>query len=65
LRLELTKVRKHSSPIPIDGANLMLTEDCKKSQNQTSLSEAETVIFDDITHCPINKPGQKVRAHIF
>lgn len=43
----------------------MLTEDCKKSQNQTSLSEAETVIFDDITHCPINKPGQKVRAHIF
>jgi hypothetical protein len=54
LRLELTKVRKHNSPIPIDGANLMLTEDCKKSQNQTSLSEAETVIFDDITHCPIN-----------
>ena len=43
----------------------MLTEDCKKSQNQTSLSEAETLIFDDITHCPINKPGQKVRAHIF
>lgn len=51
--------------MPIDGANLMLTEDCIKSQNQTSLSETETVVFDDITHCPINKPGQKVKAHIF
>ena len=51
--------------MPIDGANLMLTEDCIKSQNQTSLSETETVVFDDITHCPINIPGQKVKAHIF
>ena len=58
-------MRKHSSPIPIDGANLMLIEDCNKNQNQTSLSETDTVIFDDITHCPINKPGQKVKAHIF
>jgi len=26
--LELTKVRKHSSPVPIDGANLMISESC-------------------------------------
>ena len=30
LRLELKKVRKYSSPIPIEKANLMISEDCMK-----------------------------------
>ena len=67
LRLELKKVRKHSTPIPIEKANLLISENCMKTKNTTtsSLSETESVVFDDITHCPINKPGEKVKAHIF
>jgi hypothetical protein len=28
LRLELTKIRKHINPVPIDGANLMIETSC-------------------------------------
>lgn len=58
MRLELTKIKKHVNPVPIDGANLMIETSCSKvNSTQASLSETDSVSFDDITHCPINKDG--------
>ena len=63
--MELTKIKKHINQVPIDGANLMISSSCQNINSTASLSETESVSFDDITHCPINKEGTQVTAHIF
>ena len=61
----ITKIKKHINPVPIDGANLMIATSCQNINSTASLSETDSVSFDDITHCPINKEGTQVTAHIF
>jgi hypothetical protein len=58
LRLELKQIKKTIEPVPIENSFLELGCERKAS------AEAESQI-DDVTHCPINKDGQKVKAHIF
>ena len=59
MKLDLTRVKKFSEPQPIDGLNVQL-DSCNPINSH---SQADTQI-DEITHCPINKPGEKVQAHI-
>jgi len=61
LKLDLTKVKKFAEPQPIEALDVQL-ESCTPSPI-SSHSQAESGI-DEITHCPINKPGEKVQAHI-
>merc|ERR1719353_2871870 len=61
LKLDLTRIRKYSEPQPIDGLNVQLNS-CGPIQS-SSQTDADQGI-DDVTHCPINKPGEKVSAHI-
>ena len=61
LKLDLTKVKKFAEPQPIEALDVQL-ESCTPSPI-SSHSQAESGI-DEITHCPINKPGEKVTAHI-
>jgi len=51
----------------MDNAMLQL-DTCKsteKRQKTESQAESEVTLFDEITHCPINKDGTPVQAHIF
>jgi len=43
----------------------MISTSCQNINSTASLSETDSVSFDDITHCPINKEGTQVTAHIF
>ena len=64
LKLDLTRIKKYQEPRPIDGINVQLDTSCKSTPTQsTGQADAEGQI-DDVTHCPINKPGEKVQAHI-
>jgi hypothetical protein len=60
LRLGLTKIKKFGSPQPIDNAELMLNS----CDPQAVAEQANTNGIDDVTHCPINKDGKPVQAHI-
>lgn len=60
LRLELTKIKKTKEAVPIE--NSLLEISCGKQSSAESESELK---IDDTTHCPINKKGEKVKAHIF
>ena len=60
LKLDLTRVRKTVDPRPIEGMNVQLNAQPTESTSQTD----QNMGFDEITHCPINKPGEKVMAHI-
>jgi len=46
--------------------NIELDSSCKANPVQsTGQAESEQAgMIDDVTHCPINKPGEKVQAHI-
>jgi hypothetical protein len=57
LKLDLTRIRKTAEPRPIDGIAVQLDESCAGPSQTTSQVEAEGGI-DDVTHCPINKPGE-------
>lgn len=62
----MTRVKKFSEPRPIDGANILLNS-CgapSQSNSQTETDADQEGKIDDVTHCPINKPGEKVAAHI-
>jgi len=62
LRLELKRIKKTTEPVPGDDALLEL--DCGKYTQALTESEKASGL-DDVTHCPINKDGEKVKAHIF
>jgi hypothetical protein len=64
LRLELKKIKKTVEPVPIDNALLEISCGNGKHTESQSGVEAETEL-DNVTHCPINKDGQPVKAHIF
>lgn len=64
LRLELTKIKKTKEPVPIDDALLEIGCD-RKALAEASLDAESELKIDDVTHCPINKKGEKVKAHIF
>jgi hypothetical protein len=61
LKLDLTRIRKFSEPRPIDGMAVQLEESCSGPSHAQADAEGG---IDEITHCPINKPGEKVSAHI-
>ena len=74
LRLELTKIKKYNEPRPIESAMLLIEEGCgkqtvaEKKSGAKVLSTAEMEKLqaaEEITHCPINTEGKKVKAHIF
>jgi len=56
MKLDLTRVKKFSEPKPIEAMDVQL-DSCSNPIN--SHSQADSAI-DEITHCPINKPGEKV-----
>lgn len=58
----MTRIKKYSEPVPIDGANIQLDECSHPSVSQVDSDSSGGI--DDVTHCPINKPGEKVSAHI-
>lgn len=60
LKLDLTKVRKYQEPQPIDGMNIQLDSACKATPVQSTGQSESVGMIDDVTHCPINKPGEKV-----
>jgi len=60
MKLDLTRVKKYAEPRPIEALDVQL-DSC--ASPISSHSQAESGI-DEITHCPINKPGEKVIAHI-
>jgi hypothetical protein len=64
LRLELKRIKKTVAPVPIDNALLEIDESCSRKSQESASAESEIKI-DDVTHCPINKKGEKVKAHIF
>lgn len=59
MKLDLTRVKKFAEPQPIEDANIQL-DSCSPIKSHTQAD----VEIDEITHCPINKPGEKVQAHI-
>jgi len=65
----MTKTKKYNEPIPLNVDNIQLTNCQQKdnvkdnAKNNTAHSQVESNI-DEITHCPINKAGQPVEAHV-
>lgn len=55
LKLDLTRIRKTAEPRPIDGIAVQLEESCAGPSHSQVDSEGG---IDDVTHCPINKPGE-------
>ena len=64
LKLDLQRIKKYSEPRPIDGINVQLDSKCASTPTQSSGQTESEGQIDDVTHCPINKPGEKVMAHI-
>lgn len=56
MKLDLTRVKKYSEARPIEANDIQL-DSCSNPINSHSQAD---VAIDEITHCPINKPGEKV-----
>lgn len=60
MKLDLTRIKKYAEPRPIEAIDVQL-DSCSNPINSHIQAD---VAIDEITHCPINKPGEKVQAHI-
>lgn len=58
-RLDLTRIKKFAEPRPIEDSFLQLEGSSQAISKHSSNSSTE-----ELKHCPINKPGQKVSTHI-